>query len=351
VTIGLAQRFFFARRRFSSVCPILESSPRPYQGSFIGTPPSLFLAILLFTVGGCAIAPIDPITPLYSVPESADCLALFTSNEKTIEHAGTRDSQATRVPGFPFLRTSRFLSSLSGDLATADAREDWIEHLAALDAEGRLIEIRNLAPVTRPSSGEIEAIERCRTVLVRHALAEPAVFEEIRRRAVVPDSYRLWQRAAGLYPLTSLFVLAGVERLHDREGHYFTTDSESLTQSTQRIAYGSAAGETGEHPYDIVARTTLSPRRHGTRSGFPSSTKTTWHGYSNTTAPYGRSHSALEMIGSVPSGTTGKPSTSTQGSPPYIRVRVTRNSRARSYCSSITPCGSPHGRNAVRSIC
>jgi hypothetical protein len=211
------------------------------------------LVVLLIILGGCAVVPVEPPAPLYSRPEPAACLALFDRNDELIARAGVGDAENARIRGFPFLRTNRFLSSLRDRLTTAAAREAWIEHLSRLDVEGRRIELRNLPAAMRPAQGEIAELERCAQILKRQTPADRANFDALRRRAVVPDSYRPWARALGLYPLASLFVLDGVDRLHQTEGRHFARDTDSFYRSEERIAYGSNTRRSGEDAGAIVA--------------------------------------------------------------------------------------------------
>lgn len=210
------------------------------------------LVFILLCAGACTIVPLVPSAPAYSVPEFVDCLALFERNDELIDHGRVGDAENARVGGFPFLRTNRFLSSLRDNLSTPAARTAWIDHLSALDGVGRRIEVGNLHPSMRPADSEIEALERCVAVLKRHVLADPASFDAVRRRAIVPDSYTGWARVLGFYPLTSLIVLNGVSRLQRREGAYFVRDPDAFDNSEERIAYGLTSKRVHKNIYNII---------------------------------------------------------------------------------------------------
>lgn len=219
--------------------------------------PKALILVLWALAGGCTVSPIYLNGAGKHSPQYADCLSLFQDNEEIIKQAKVRDVQATQVHGFPFLRTNRFLTSLRDRLNTPAEQETWLERLAQLDLEGRRIEINNLPPDKRPLARTIDAIERCRNVLVDEALSSPAIFARIRGQAAVPDSYNLWARTVGLYPFTALFVLRGVERLHTGEGRYFNgkyPDDPDLGVSAKRVVYGPAANTTGRDYDNVIER-------------------------------------------------------------------------------------------------
>lgn len=198
---------------------------------------SVLVTLSLLLAAGCANVRPVPTAPMAAEPHVAECLRLFEDNDTIIRHADVSDAQATRLAAFPFLRTNRFLSSLRDELSDETARAAWIERLSRLDVEGRRIEIDNLPPTLQPDTHAIQALEQCREVLARAVLSDAAAFEAVRQSAVVADDYNPWARAAGLYPVTALFVLNGVERLHAAEGRYFKQDPDGLYQIGERVEY------------------------------------------------------------------------------------------------------------------
>jgi len=98
--------------------------------------PATLTLLVASIVGGCATAPTDRNNASHR-PEYAECLSLFEENDAAITLAGVRDVQARQIPGFSFVRTDRFLSSLRGRLNSTVYKKTWIEHLARRDAAGR----------------------------------------------------------------------------------------------------------------------------------------------------------------------------------------------------------------------
>ncbi|MFP6682115.1 MAG: hypothetical protein VCB07_07955, partial [Gammaproteobacteria bacterium] len=135
-------------------------------------------------------------------------------------------------------------------------REAWISYLARLDVEGRKIEVRNLPPDRRPPKTDVQALDRCRTLLIEMALEKPITFKQIVQHAAVADSYQLWARTLGLYPLTSLFILRGVERLQTNEGRYFQDAAPSINHSGNPIVYGWTTYEAGDGNIDTAQQIT-----------------------------------------------------------------------------------------------
>ena len=200
--------------------------------------------------------PLDRTTASHRAPGYTACLAHFEHSDDVIKNAGVRDAQNPIVRGFPYLRTSRFLASFRRNLMTDKKRENWISYLAQLDVEGRKIEVRNLSPDQHPPKTDVQALDRCRTLLIEMALEDPITFEQILQHAVVADSYQLWARTLGLYPLTSLFVLRGVERLQTDKGRYFQDAAPGINHAKKLIVYGRTTYEAEDGYLNTVQQIT-----------------------------------------------------------------------------------------------
>lgn len=135
---------------------------------------------------------------------------------------GRQDVQASRIEGFPYLRINRFWASFKGELAERPAMRFWLHQLAELDDESRLVEINNLSFSNKQldrlaSSGKIELISRlrnCRDLFIESDLRQQPQLERILKNASVADNYNTAARILGLYPVSKLFVMAGVKKLH-----------------------------------------------------------------------------------------------------------------------------------------
>jgi hypothetical protein len=163
---------------------------------------TLAAAVLAIALAGCATRPVDwRTTPPADV---ASCLNDFAVVDQAVAKAGVGDAQSARVPGFPYLRVSRFLASFRDEAAGA-AFDAWVGHLAALDAQARTMELANLGIAPVPLS----RLEACRALLIRHDLASAPGREALRKATRVPDGYVDGRRLLGLYPLTAPLVAWG----------------------------------------------------------------------------------------------------------------------------------------------
>ncbi len=170
---------------------------------------------------------------------TADCRALVNDLTVAITQAGVGDAQAVRIEGFDWLRVDRFTAALGRKAGVGTQTAAWLERLRALDAQARRIELANLpdarvtwlagaASLTTPTSDADPALQPGAVRSARQALQaridscghastaaiaqEPETLDRLRRSAQVPDDYVEWQRALGIYPVSSLAFQAGVRR-------------------------------------------------------------------------------------------------------------------------------------------
>ncbi len=165
------------------------------------------LALLL--VAGCAsldspYRALPAATDLARSDATGECLRRLQSFDSDIDAAALRDVQATPVPGYPYLRADRFsVRSESGSQPEAGIARARVERMAALDAEAREYEMKNLG---LPPS-EREKLERCQRELAATAQEDA---QHAAAAAVVPDDYSEAMRIVGIYPLAQIPFSAGV---------------------------------------------------------------------------------------------------------------------------------------------
>ncbi len=165
----------------------------------------------------------------------ADCARLFLDVESAVARAGVRDVQAQRIKGFPYLRVNRFLASLGTGLSQAEQVPYWADELLALEREAREREVKNLfgTPDAVPDTLATwtvdpltEALTDCGQQLLDADLRNPDRIVALTEQAIVPDSYSMIARTAGIYPVSSLFVSLGVRRLQASIHERFSTNGE-----------------------------------------------------------------------------------------------------------------------------
>ncbi|MCP4288440.1 MAG: hypothetical protein GY792_29120 [Gammaproteobacteria bacterium] len=211
----------------------------------------LFIAVVIF-LGGCTgLAPV-----LRTIPEKheaigdTDCLALLQTLDDLVAIARTGDAQASRIKGFPYLRTNRLLSSYRNEDLGDRAYDAWVGRMLVLDREARSVELANMPLDSRTEvrttlkqhgKGDINAqIEACGNRLANQQLSTTTVRHELRQRALVEESYRLEMRIAGLYPVTLLPVAYGVHRWQKRTSENHRAFSNAEPADNQSVIYSTA---------------------------------------------------------------------------------------------------------------
>lgn len=171
------------------------------------------LLVVLF-LAGCATA----VKPMASSADNtlATCRTLYREVDAAIEQAGVRDQGSSLVSGFSYLRTTRLLASFRDELTDPQRWSAWTGLMAALDAEARALELRNLSkPVADHDSDTLrDELNRCRERLLAADLEQSERRAALRDAARVPDDYVTWWRVAGLYPLTAPIVSAKISAWH-----------------------------------------------------------------------------------------------------------------------------------------
>ncbi|MGC1952016.1 MAG: hypothetical protein WA970_05465, partial [Gammaproteobacteria bacterium] len=193
--------------------------------------PYLFMPLML-VLAGCSTAPSRPAAP----PEAHACLAFLNMSDDTVWQAGMGDAQATRVPGFPYLRIDRFLASFAGDDLSPAGLQIWMGQMRKLDLAGRAKEYRALSAAQRtrldsssPAAEDLwQRARACGERLQRLDVEEGRARTRLLKVARVPSDYVLWQQILGLYPLTSIGILQGVRRYHSEVEQTYATPLNHL---------------------------------------------------------------------------------------------------------------------------
>lgn len=169
------------------------------------------MCALLLGAGGCAR--FAPAVLLSTTPDAQACVTRFVASDAAIARAGTTDAQAWRVPGFPYLRVDRVTASLLDVVVDGAGRRAWLLRAAALDEQGRDVELNNSA-----TTAAAPALAGCRARLLATLEHDDTGWNALRAAAArVPDDYSQWRRVVGLYPLSAGLVLGGVTRMQAHE--------------------------------------------------------------------------------------------------------------------------------------
>ena len=207
--------------------------------------------LVLMAAAGCGLLP-PADAPLSSHlaagGETAACAGFLRAFDEQVARAGVADAQNARVPGFPYLRSSRFLASFRDELAPAQ-RQAWLQALRRLGQQGQRLELANLpdTAATWQALGVTDRadarqrLEACSDRLLALDSARPAAWERLQEQATVADAYADIQRLLGLYPLTALVAAQGVGELYAGIRATFAQSPDRLPVAGQLLDYTPAS--------------------------------------------------------------------------------------------------------------
>jgi hypothetical protein len=175
------------------------------------------------------------------IPEALErprpCQEFFERLDEKVREAGVRDASAFSVPGFPYLRSSRFLSALREKFKGEQERKIWVRWMQDLDLRSRKNEIRNLPdPMVlsltskdRPDRENLYGrVESCSWELLSHDQSQSDFFSKLEPFLIVPDEYSTLLRVAGVYPVIALPVAVVTKNSREKIGKRFDTDLKDL---------------------------------------------------------------------------------------------------------------------------
>ncbi|MFN2288729.1 MAG: hypothetical protein ABR578_10405 [Chromatocurvus sp.] len=177
--------------------------------------------------------------------------------DRLVRESGATRSFPHRINGFPYLRSTRLLASFRNDVDSDTRMSAWLDHLGAADRQARRSELAQLPatanrqltrlatdralPSGPTSDAESETtVDRCRALLIERDLASEARLQQLRDVVVPANEYSLVQRIAGLYPLASLGVSAGVARWHDEVRQTYAESGKAASPIGELRRYAAA---------------------------------------------------------------------------------------------------------------
>ena len=219
-------------------------------------------AVLLLMLGACATVQQPHMAHLQAADaEVRECAQWFLDTDAAVAAAGVRDHEAARVPGFPYLRSTRFLAGLGAEAAVDDKlRSAWLELMRAADLRARDAELRNL-PTGTASNVPLAMVQRCGETLLRKDRDDPIVIAALPERARVPDAYEDWQRVAGLYALTRIPFGSGVAQWHDEARAMFerSRSGAATAHPVERYVPPAASRYTRRQVAQLLAQAATAP--------------------------------------------------------------------------------------------
>jgi hypothetical protein len=192
---------------------------------------------LVFVFQGCATLNMSQYEAVSERPEEYQ--RFFKYLDKTVDKAGAREASTFPVPGFPYLRTDRFLAGMRNRIDTEAQKELWVRWMQRHDLVAREKEIRNLpAPAFKTLALQLGEPPQ-RTVVIEkmkfyseksltHDRRQPDFYDALRDAQKIPDEYSLTMRTFGLYPLWALPVALATDNVYDEFKDWHKTPLEDL---------------------------------------------------------------------------------------------------------------------------
>ncbi len=193
------------------------------------------------------------------------CAENFAAIDDAVDRAGTRDAQAAPVPGFPHLRTTRFLAALGPRILEPgiDAKDDkafdfWNGWLASTATKARSYELANLpAPAraalrSRLGKKPEAVVEDCTALFGTFDKQRQETREILGSTVNVPDHYNDTFRVIGIYPLMSIAVKIAFEQWKERNLPSFARRPSDLKTQGTIVRFAPAADTPPMRPQEVA---------------------------------------------------------------------------------------------------
>ena len=179
---------------------------------------------------------------------------LLTELDAAVAQAGVQDASSFKVPGFPYLRTNRFLAAMKERLVGDEQKTLWVEEMYRLDFEARKKEIQNLPNETLSVlNSKLDGIPGREALMVRTSAAamqlfeydriQPVFFETLRGAVAVPDEYSTSMRVFGLYPIAAVPITIGTQVAYNKFRKWHQSPLADLTVEGRLMAFVAEGGE------------------------------------------------------------------------------------------------------------
>ncbi|MCC5874341.1 MAG: hypothetical protein JJU22_18230 [Gammaproteobacteria bacterium] len=141
---------------------------------------------------------------------AADCRALRSEIDAAVRRARVADPRHARIAASPWLRSDRFLAdALARQISRGGDIRPILAAMADHDEAALAREIGRLGPGA--DGYDAEVLNPCRQRAVDRLSSAPDRSQQL-AGVTVPDAYRDWQRALGVYPLARPWLRLGAQR-------------------------------------------------------------------------------------------------------------------------------------------
>ena len=230
----------------------------------------IFVAPLFVLFLGCAPFLAKPTSLSFEKPEQ--CREFLNRLDEVVEEAGVKDASNSPIPGFPYLRTNRFIAALRKDLEDDGQREEWVLRMQQQDLLSRKKELSNLPEIAilsldfedgRTTDREwlYAQVKSCSSKLLSHDQGRSDLYGTLFPLVHVPDEYSCFRRAVGLYPLAAIPVAVLTERSIKKIKKRFDTDLKDLPIDGQLRSFTPErrASLSGEEVQKIIGESKKNP--------------------------------------------------------------------------------------------
>jgi hypothetical protein len=194
----------------------------------------------------------------------SEAAGFFQRLDAAVDAGGVRDASVARIPGFPYLRTNRFLEAMKDRVDTPDKQAAWIDRMRTLDLAARRKEIGNLPD---PEVGLLPKETEPVSESTREGLYAMAVdygdgllekgretkgfYERVKTAVAVPSEYESWLQFAGAYPLTVIPVALATWNVQRKFTRFHETAPESLPVQGKLIRFAPERSAPSATPSEI----------------------------------------------------------------------------------------------------
>jgi hypothetical protein len=165
--------------------------------------------------------------------------SFFASLDRLVDLHEVRDAGRFPMPGFPYLRTNRFLEAMQRRLDTPERQRLWVDLMQQADLESRRREIDNLPEAAFGDLLEwVDAAATTETVYARVKeassqwleadLLQEGYYDRLKALNNVPDEYSTAMRVFLLYPIAAIPVSIATNRAYDKYRKWHNTPPEDL---------------------------------------------------------------------------------------------------------------------------
>ena len=173
--------------------------------------------------------------------------------DRAVTEAEVRDASVSTVAGFPYLRTTRFLSGFKNDFNSDYDTHQWILRLQQQDLKARQKEIYNLPTddienlarhLGEPADRQIlqRRVALYSEKLLIHDQQQPDFYEALLKAVTDPSEYSTAMRVIGIYPVTSMPVTAVTRNVQKKFRNWHHTPPGKLEVLGELTTYRPSSG-------------------------------------------------------------------------------------------------------------